>query len=1222
MKYSELIDFQPIEDVIQLKSADDKLKSREYVRSYVMSDKTAAILKAAVVDQLKFDNVESKGILVVGNYGTGKSHLMSVISAVANDKNNLPLLKNKNFAASMEPVAGKFEVLRLEIGGGVTVPLREIIFAEIHEDFSARGIFIDKPDFDKVTSNKKLIGETINAFEKKYPNRGYFLVVDEFFSYLSTRDERQIVRDLEFLRDLSEMCSKSKLRIIFGVQEKIFDNPRFSFVSSTLQHVSDRFTQVIITKDATSYVVSERILKKNPAQKKFIREHLEKFCGLYSGMAARLEEFVELFPIHPAYIDVFNKIWLIENRHVLKNISLAIKDIFDSEVPPDSPGIISFDDYWKAVKSNIFSKNQETIGRVVEASGTLEEIVNRSFGKPFYKPLAIKIIYALSVHRLTTNGLDARFGLTAENLKDDLCLYLQMPERNADFLLGIVRAALNDIIKTVSGQFIVRNEDNGQFFIDVDKTIDYDEKIKQKASLVAVDDLNQYFYRLILDAMSWTKQPYVEGFKIYEHDLIWHSHKIFREGYLFLGLPEDRSTAQPARDFYVHFLPPFGKNYQPPKSLDDEVYFYFKPDEDFEKKLKLYAAARELERMSDGKDRTAYLEKADGLHTNLIRLLNDKKILAFSAEYNGKMQRLIEILRGCSKPDETFGDTLDLAAALCLENYFKKIYPDFPVMEIKITRENLKAITDEAHKTFAGKKTQSTAAFLRSFKILDGDKIRPENSPFAKYYIDLVKNLSAQGVLNYSELFEERGTWKVDKKFKIPFDLTPIIFLSMVYGGFAEIIFDDDSRLTAANLEQRLPSINRADLMEFKYLSRPAKLPLDSLIKLFKILSLNPALIQNDKEAAVEKLLEKAQTLSNDAARADHFLSGNFFLWGESLANSDKIRDMKIACEKIRNEFGNYRVKFNTPAKLKNFNLSDEKLDALAENLKLLNFVKEFDAFRAGCLEAISYVANIEPVESLKDELALVKRNFRVQRQLILSRQKGTTSAQKVCEELAKFKAHYIELYLKNHAANRLNFEESQRKGKIISGREIANLRTLSRIGIFSDAKFSELQEELSDLQTCPELKAEDLERQTTCPHCNYRLSERGSDVHEELERLEKRPQELLREWEKVLLDTLNDPLIQSNMEFLNERQQRAIQNFLSDEKLPDYVENFFVASVKDLLKHYSPIIIDAEDLIRELENLPPLDELSFRKKFQEIISQRTAGKEPSAVRISIKRQK
>ena len=118
MKYGKLIDFHPIEDVIQLKSADDVATGRGYVESYVVSDTMADNLVNAMINQLQLDEVvDNKGVLVVGNYGTGKSHLMSVVSAIASDKENLLLLKNKKLAASMESIAGRFEILRIEIGG-------------------------------------------------------------------------------------------------------------------------------------------------------------------------------------------------------------------------------------------------------------------------------------------------------------------------------------------------------------------------------------------------------------------------------------------------------------------------------------------------------------------------------------------------------------------------------------------------------------------------------------------------------------------------------------------------------------------------------------------------------------------------------------------------------------------------------------------------------------------------------------------------------------------------------------------------------------------------------------------------------------------------------------------------------------------------------------------------------------------------------------------------
>lgn len=61
---------------------------------------------------------------------------------------------------------------------------------------------------------------------------------------------------------------------------------------------------------------------------------------------------------------------------------------------------------------------------------------------------------------------------------------------------------------------------------------------------------------------------------------------------------------------------------------------------------------------------------------------------------------------------------------------------------------------------------------LESFGVLENDKIKPENSKYANYYIGLLKNLPPQGVLNYSDLFEEQFmSIYVDMQFKISFCL-------------------------------------------------------------------------------------------------------------------------------------------------------------------------------------------------------------------------------------------------------------------------------------------------------------------------------------------------------------------------------------------------------------------------------------------------------------------
>ena len=84
MQYGDLIQFDPIETVIRLRDANERSEAHQIVATYAISDEMAERLIAVVFPQLQFEQpVDNKGLLVVGNYGTGKSHLMSVISAIA-----------------------------------------------------------------------------------------------------------------------------------------------------------------------------------------------------------------------------------------------------------------------------------------------------------------------------------------------------------------------------------------------------------------------------------------------------------------------------------------------------------------------------------------------------------------------------------------------------------------------------------------------------------------------------------------------------------------------------------------------------------------------------------------------------------------------------------------------------------------------------------------------------------------------------------------------------------------------------------------------------------------------------------------------------------------------------------------------------------------------------------------------------------------------------------
>ncbi|MFO7971454.1 MAG: DUF6079 family protein [Desulfobacterales bacterium] len=117
MKYGDLIQFEPIESVVQLRDADEATAARQLIETYVISEEMAEKLVGLVIPQLQFEQpTDNKGLLVVGNYGTGKSHLMSVISGLAENPDLSASLSNSDVADSAGKIGGRFKVVRTEIG--------------------------------------------------------------------------------------------------------------------------------------------------------------------------------------------------------------------------------------------------------------------------------------------------------------------------------------------------------------------------------------------------------------------------------------------------------------------------------------------------------------------------------------------------------------------------------------------------------------------------------------------------------------------------------------------------------------------------------------------------------------------------------------------------------------------------------------------------------------------------------------------------------------------------------------------------------------------------------------------------------------------------------------------------------------------------------------------------------------------------------------------------
>ncbi len=281
MKYADLVKFQPIETVVQLRDADKASEAKHLVETFVISDRMAVQLTDLVIPNLQFEKpADNKGLLVVGTYGTGKSHQMAVISAVAEHAGLAKCITHARLAERSAAIAGRFKVVRATIGG-VTMSVRDILVSTLETHLAKMGVSFEFPDIDKITNHNDAFQEMMSLFEQKYPAQGLLLVVDELLDYLLTRRDQELMLDLGFLREIGEFCKNSRFRFIAGVQESLFDNPKFQFVSQIVQKVKDRFVQLRIAREDVAFVVSERLLKKTAGQETAIRDHLTQFATLY-----------------------------------------------------------------------------------------------------------------------------------------------------------------------------------------------------------------------------------------------------------------------------------------------------------------------------------------------------------------------------------------------------------------------------------------------------------------------------------------------------------------------------------------------------------------------------------------------------------------------------------------------------------------------------------------------------------------------------------------------------------------------------------------------------------------------------------------------------------------------------------------------------------------------------------------------------------------------------
>ncbi len=1241
MRYSDLIQFEPIETVVQLRDADRIQEAERLVSTYVISDEMAEKLTFSLFPNLRFDGHDSKGVLIVGNYGTGKSHLMSVISAIAEYGNLTKALTNPGILNAAATIAGKFRVVRAEIGT-TRMSLRNILVSVLEEYLGNLGIQYTFPSVEEVVNTKPAFEEMMAAFNShpEHRDKGLLLVVDELLDYLGSRTDQELNLDLSFLREIGEVCKYLPFRFIAGLQERLFDNDRFSFVAGAIRRVKDRFDQLLIATRDIKFVVAERLLKKNAEQKVKIREHLTRYAKFYGNMNEQMEEFVDLFPVHPEYINVFNQITFVEKREVLRTLSLAMRRTLNDPVPDTDPGLISYDQYWKVIKENAAFKTVPEIREVVECSAKLEGLVQSSYPPKASKEFAKRIIYGLSLYRLAVGDIEKPVGLTAEALRDGLCLYdsgvEDMSDEPADDLRGEVETALRLISSTVNGQFISATErdsrggPSGMFYLDIKKTTDYDAQIQKRSESLDGSKLDQAYFRALSQILYLSDRYYPGTHLAWEYELEWRSHQASRIGYMFFGTPSQRSTAQPPRDFYIFFLQPFSELPKLAKVEKSDVFFELnRRDEVFSAALNGYAAALDLEATSSGKAKETYAAKASGYLRNLVRWLESNMATAFHVTYRGQTKPLPEWVKGRLSPSGARAgvrDIVNATASVCLEEYFREQAPDYPGFSVLITSESRPQAAQDALRWMRGAtQTKQATAVLDALELLDGDRLNPTQSRYANFILELLRSKGQGQVLNRSELIQDEFGIEFMVRFRLEPEWVVVVLAVLVYQGDV-VLAVPGKKYDAGNLDS-LMTAPLSELLNFKHVEQPRDWNVPILKALFELVGLEPGkavlVTQTGEEAdriIAKQLQPRLSELVNRIVNARQHIP-NLAIWGQSLIPEERIRAVYQTTLTDTKGFLESLQAYNTPAKLKNLRLEPSELERQRRGLDTLRHVDSLLELLTNLRELTNYLSQASMVLPENHPWVVEVRQFRSQLVMQLQdpeQREAATFQAETRRRITDLKQTYVRTYATLHSRGRLGVAEARLRTRLMQDDRWKMLTRLKDIDVMPIQQLQDYQQRLQRLQECTQLTEQDLQTTPTCSYCQFRPANEDiqAPVSLRLEQMDAELDQMVANWTKSLLDNLKSTVAQESIRLLSEDQQQALRAFLDSGELPDLTPDL-IHTLQESLSGLEKVVIQMEEVRSALlEGGSPVTPEELKNRFKEFVNDKICGLDSTKVRI------
>ena len=350
--------------------------------------------------------------------------------------------------------------------------------------------------------------------------------------------------------------------------------------------------------------------------------------------------------------------------------------------------------------------------------------------------------------------------------------------------------------------------------------------------------------------------------------------------------------------------------------------------------LRSCAAALDLASRASGHAKEAYDGRARGFLQGLTNWLQERMTTAFEVTYRGRTKPLMGWIK--STPTGTgaranVSEMVNAASSVALAAHFENEAPQYPTFADYHTAKSRPQAVRDALRWIAGSpKTQQATKVLDALELLDGDRLDPTRSKYARHIVGLLWKKGAGQLLNRAEFIDtvQDVEYLAPPTYRLEPEWVVVLLASLVYSG--DLVLAIPGKKLDATDVSVLAATPVDELANFKHVERPKEWNIPALSAVFELLGLTPGMAQlvtQGENESVKALLKAVAFYVNRLVTAQQAIREGLHFWGKNLLDERADLNLSANLDAVKVFFESLQA-YSSPGRLKNFRYDRHEVEA------------------------------------------------------------------------------------------------------------------------------------------------------------------------------------------------------------------------------------------------------------------------------------------------------